>query len=118
MILMQSVRDDTMAVSGFEHHTFMCSDCHDVERRLVFVRPAEQVDPEPVMVAEPTILAEPMIRPEPMTLSAAPSISPAATGEPAPAAEDEAAAAPGILTRVLAKLRGGRRAATSSGRPA
>src|SRR5437667_9150707 len=100
MILMQSVRDDTMAVPGFEHHTFMCSDCHDVEQRLVFVKPAEQVDPEPI------------------TLSAAPSISPAANGEPAPTAEDEPAAAPGILMRVLARLRGGRRAATSSDRPA
>jgi hypothetical protein len=93
MMLMQSVRDDTMAVSGFEHHTFMCSDCHDVERRLVFVKPAEQADPEPV------------------TLNAAPSIFPAATVEPASAVEDEpAAAAPGILMRVFAKLRGGRRA--------
>ena len=42
MLLMQTVQDDTMAVAGFEHRTFMCSDCHDVERRLVFARPVEQ----------------------------------------------------------------------------
>ncbi len=102
MMLMQSVRDDTMAVPGFEHHTFMCSDCHDVERRLVFVKPADQADPEP-MTLEPMTLG-------PMTLNAAPSISPATTAEPAPAVEDAPAASPGILMRVFAKLRGGRRA--------
>jgi hypothetical protein len=105
MMLMQSVRDDTMAVPGFEHHTFMCSDCHDVERRLVFVKPADQADPEP-MTLEPMTL-EPM---EPMTLNAAPSISPATTAEPAPAVADAPAASPGTLTRFLAELRGGRRA--------
>jgi hypothetical protein len=36
MILMDVVQDDTMLVAGFEHRTFMCSACHDVERRLVF----------------------------------------------------------------------------------
>jgi hypothetical protein len=25
MLLMKVVEDDTMAVAGFEHHTFMCS---------------------------------------------------------------------------------------------
>jgi hypothetical protein len=102
MMLMQSVRDDTMAVPGFEHHTFMCSDCHDVERRLVFVKPADQADPEPMTLAPMTL--------EPMTLNAAPSISPATTAEPAPVVEDAPAASPGILMRVFAKLRGGRRA--------
>src|SRR6266705_1328737 len=100
MILMQAVRDDTMAVPGFEHHSFMCSDCHDVERRLVFVKPVEQGNAEPV------------------TVHASPSISPTSTVGPAAAAEDEPVAAPGILMRVFAKLRGGRRAATSTGRPA
>jgi hypothetical protein len=106
MILMQAVPDETMPVPGFEHHTFMCSDCHDTEQRLVFVKPSDQVDPEPV------------------TLNTAPSISPAATTEPAAAIEDEPvaavedepvaaiedepAAAPGILTRVFSKLRGRR----------
>jgi hypothetical protein len=99
MILMQTVQDDTMAVAGFEHHTFMCSDCHDVERRLVFVRPVEQDGIEPV------------------TVHAAPPISPASTAEPVSTAENERAAPPGILMRVFAKLRGERRAATTSMRP-
>src|SRR5262245_17950991 len=42
MLLMQTVQDDTMAVSGFEHQTFMCSSCHDVEQRLVFAKQPEQ----------------------------------------------------------------------------
>jgi hypothetical protein len=36
MNLMKAVQDDTMPVPGFEHHTFMCSACGDIERRLVF----------------------------------------------------------------------------------
>jgi hypothetical protein len=43
MSLMNVVRDDTMVVAGFEHHTFICSSCHDVERRLVFVRAEEPI---------------------------------------------------------------------------
>jgi hypothetical protein len=43
MILMNVVQDDTMLVAGFEHRTFMCSSCHDVERRLVFVGAAEAI---------------------------------------------------------------------------
>jgi hypothetical protein len=41
MTLMDVVRDVTMVVAGFEHHTFMCSSCHYVEWRLVFVRGEE-----------------------------------------------------------------------------
>lgn len=41
MILVKVVPDDTMAVAGFEHHTFMCSDCNDIERRLVFSKDGE-----------------------------------------------------------------------------
>ena len=36
MMLMNVVQDDTMAVPGFEHHTFKCSECKDVEQRLVY----------------------------------------------------------------------------------
>src|SRR5262249_11464482 len=43
MTLMNVVQDDTMLVAGFEHHTFMCSSCHDVEQRLVFVRAEEPI---------------------------------------------------------------------------
>jgi hypothetical protein len=81
MNLMKVVQDDAMPVPGFEHHTFMCSACGDVERRLVF-RHAGQRHGEP---------------PE----HAAPSISPALP------VHDERIAAPGIVRRVVAKLRGG-----------
>jgi hypothetical protein len=35
MILTNVVQDDTMEVAGFDHHTFTCSECQDVEERLV-----------------------------------------------------------------------------------
>jgi hypothetical protein len=38
MRLVQVVGDDTMMVPGYEHHTFECSTCGEVERRLVFRR--------------------------------------------------------------------------------
>jgi hypothetical protein len=76
---MNVVQDDTMAVPGFEHHTFMCSVCPDIERRLVFNR------------------REPTSEQEPGPVHAAPSIAPAA------AVPDQAA--PGLFKRVLAKLR-------------
>ena len=33
--------DKSASVSGFEHHTFKCPSCGDVEERLAFVKPAE-----------------------------------------------------------------------------
>jgi hypothetical protein len=82
MILMNVVPDDTMTVPGFEHHTFRCSDCHDVERRLVFTRRGRETDAEQ------------------MPVHPAPSIAP-----PSPV-QDERIAAPGLCRRVVAKLRG------------
>ena len=38
MILVNVAQDDTMGISGFEHHTFTCSECQDIERRLVFTK--------------------------------------------------------------------------------
>ncbi len=38
MRMLQVARDDTMMVSGYEHHTLECAGCHKVERRLVFSR--------------------------------------------------------------------------------
>ena len=38
MRLMQAVPDNTMMVSGYEHHTLQCTGCDEVERRLVFTR--------------------------------------------------------------------------------
>ena len=37
MRMLKVARDDTMMVSGYEHHT-ECSGCRNVERRLVFSR--------------------------------------------------------------------------------
>jgi hypothetical protein len=115
MALMNVVQDDTMAVSGFEHHTFMCSGCGDVEQRLVFAKPGEPSSSHaasPVLAkaaeplpsdARPPVVAKPA---EPLPVHAAPPISPvpAVRGEKAPAAAP--APAPGILQRVFARLRG------------
>jgi hypothetical protein len=35
---LEQVAGDDMPVPGFEHRTFMCSACRDIERRLVFTR--------------------------------------------------------------------------------
>jgi hypothetical protein len=73
---------DTLPVPGFEYHTFMCSECRDVERRLVFIKQGRPGDAEP-MPAHP-----------------APPIAP-----PSPH-QDQPIATPGFFRRVLAKLRG------------
>src|SRR5204862_292419 len=36
MLLIEAVKADADTLPGFQHHTFLCSPCHDVERRLVF----------------------------------------------------------------------------------
>jgi hypothetical protein len=36
MVLMEAVRADPTILPGFEHRTFLCPACHDIERRLVF----------------------------------------------------------------------------------
>ena len=132
MALMNVVQDDTMAVPGFEHHTYMCSGCGDVEQRLVFAKPGEPLpspaaspvvakpaEPLPSPAASPVVAkpAEPLPSPtaspvvakpaEPLPLHAAPPISPApgVRSEPTPAAAP-IPAAPGILRRVFARLRG------------
>ena len=38
MHLVHVAGDDTMMVRGYEHHTFECSGCPEVERRLTFTR--------------------------------------------------------------------------------
>ena len=38
MHLVQVAGDDTMMVPGYEHHTFECTACPEVERRLIFTR--------------------------------------------------------------------------------
>src|ERR1700720_3119506 len=77
MILTNVVQDETMAVPGFEHQTFMCSECHDVERRFVFTKQDRDGDSEP------------------MPEQAEPSQVPAST------VHEEQAAAPDLLTRPI-----------------
>jgi hypothetical protein len=36
MHLISVVEDNTMMVPGYEHHTFLCSACPEMDRRLLF----------------------------------------------------------------------------------
>jgi hypothetical protein len=36
MVLMKAVQADPTTLPGFEHRTFLCPACHDVERRLAY----------------------------------------------------------------------------------
>jgi hypothetical protein len=36
--LVQVVKDTKMLVSGYEHHTWQCSGCSTMERRMTFTR--------------------------------------------------------------------------------
>jgi hypothetical protein len=76
-----NVVQEKMAVPGFKYDTFMCSECHDIERRLVFTKHGQETATEP------------------MPLHTAPAISPAST------VQDEPVATLGLFRRVLAKLR-------------
>jgi hypothetical protein len=53
MRVMQVVPDETMAVPGYERHTLQCSDCGDVEQRLVFSREKTPVDSVPTPPVAP-----------------------------------------------------------------
>jgi len=48
MSLVQVIQDTTMLVPGYEHHTWRCSHCSRVEKRMTFTRVPTQV---PVMEA-------------------------------------------------------------------
>jgi hypothetical protein len=69
------------AVPGFEHHTFICSDCHTTELRVVFTRHGQESDAEHA------------------PMRGLPPLSPSA-------AQGEQMPAPGLFGRVLARLRG------------
>ena len=47
LILTNVVPENTLAVRGFEHHTFVCSGCHITVRRVVFTRHGREEDPKP-----------------------------------------------------------------------
>jgi hypothetical protein len=79
MVLTNVVRD---SVPGVEHHTFICSACHITERRVVFTRHGREDDSEPVPVHE-----------------APPTV-------PVSKAHEELSSAPGLFSRVFARIRG------------
>ena len=81
LILTNVVPDDTVAARGVEHHTSICSGCHVTERRVVFIKAGRETDGRP------------------MPMQAARRV------ERAPV-EEEHFAAPGLLGRVMARLRG------------
>jgi len=102
MVLMGVVADDTMPVRGFEHHTFECSECKDVERRLAFTKHGREGDIASVPEhAAPSIADDQSDAEQIVTLmEAAPSVAPVA------AAADERGLSLGLLRRVVARVRG------------
>ena len=44
MALINVVADETMMVRGFEHHTYMCPSCADVEKRFMFKKHDEKCE--------------------------------------------------------------------------
>jgi hypothetical protein len=109
MNLMKVDQDDTMSVPGFEWHTFMCSRCHDFERHFAFVKRSQQSDAEPPaqVNAAPSIADEHNNEPMPQVLTA-PPMAPASSVQEqhAAAVPNERTAAPGLLGRVVARMRG------------
>jgi hypothetical protein len=56
--LVQVDKDTTMLVSGYEHHTWQCSGCSTVERRMTFTRektstPRVTMEPSHTVPAKP-----------------------------------------------------------------
>jgi hypothetical protein len=86
MVLIGVVPDQTMAC--FEHHTFLCSECRDTERRLVFVKNGREVEVAPSDYAENVLI----------------DIAPPTV--PASAEEEHGLAALGPFSRVLERIRG------------
>jgi hypothetical protein len=80
LILTNVVPDDTVAVRGVENHTFICSACHVTERRVVFIKDGREADGPP------------------MPMQAARRVRRVSV-------EEEHFAAPGLLGRVMARLR-------------
>jgi hypothetical protein len=81
LILTNVVPDNTVAVRGVENHTFVCSECHVTEHRVVFIKGGREADGPPM-----SLQAARWVRPAPV--------------------EEEHFAAPGLLGRVMARLRG------------
>jgi hypothetical protein len=50
LILTNVIPDDTARIRGCERHTFICSGCHVMERRVVFTRHGREDDSRPVPI--------------------------------------------------------------------
>jgi hypothetical protein len=62
--------DDTMMVAGYEHQTWACTGCDEVERRLMFTRaktPIDAVPPPAAQSQDPPTQSEPEPAPGPIT---------------------------------------------------
>jgi hypothetical protein len=82
LVLTSVVPDETAGLRGCEHHTFICSSCHATERRFVFTRHGREA-------AGVTVPSQ------------------AARGWRSTwSAPEERVEAPGLLGRVVARLRG------------
>jgi hypothetical protein len=79
MVLAYVERD---AAPGVEHHTFICSQCHVMERRVVLVRRGRVDESAPIPVL------------------------PATPSKPASAGQEEHVASPRLFRRMMARLRG------------
>ena len=65
MSLISVVVDETMMVRGFEHHTYMCPSCADVEKRFVFKKHDEKRERGDASVPTLPPVASPSIRNQP-----------------------------------------------------
>ena len=82
LILTNVLPDDTVTVRGVEHHTFVCSECHATEHRVVFIKAGRETDgPSMPMQAVPRRIKR------------------------ASTEQDEHVVAPGLLSRVVALFR-------------
>jgi hypothetical protein len=44
LILTNVVPDEAVALRGVGHHTFVCSECHVTEHRIVFIKDGRETD--------------------------------------------------------------------------
>jgi hypothetical protein len=118
MILMSAVKDETIAVTGFEHHTFMCSRCNDIERRLVFTKKTPQNGGHPMPALTPSLevvnkRSGSCPRDEndktPVSVAADSSFAPQARWLPQGSVIEEPLARAGLFQRVVAKVWIGRK---------
>jgi hypothetical protein len=128
MRLVQVQPDDTMMVTGYEHQTFECPSCQEIERRLTFTRePTPQPgQPAPIDQTAPVDQAAP-VPPASTSGDTAPPVSPDSAPQEdeaaplasadskdqdqpvppaAPTPDQNAIASPSRWARAVAKLRG------------